>query len=208
MKIIIIFILLFTQISCSYTQDRTSKIPSKSARGDIFSKKPLIVCPDKADCFGADIRLSIISLFENDTSTVYKAVAVYNDKNLGLLVFIPKAKEDSKGFGKKDITIKSIGKESDDLLELMATLYKQKIARDAKFTPSVSASYVNLSEFAKSVAGSQDKDSSTIDEYKLFFENKTDEAELYLNINPKDKWIELREKDPEFRATIIEILKK
>jgi hypothetical protein len=60
--------------------------------------------------------------------------------------------------------------------------------------------------FAKAVAGGQDKESLTIDEYKLFFESKDDEGELFLNINPMEKWIDLREKDPEYRKTIIKVL--
>ncbi|MEJ0102003.1 MAG: hypothetical protein WDO19_05325 [Bacteroidota bacterium] len=107
-------------------------------------------------------------------------------KDLGLLITVPKAKEGSKGFG-KGITLKSIGSESDYLLLTLAKLYKQKTDTSLKFASSVSVTYVNLKEFAKSIAGQEGQPYTTANEYKLFFEGSNDEdyAEFYLKYKPR-----------------------
>jgi hypothetical protein len=196
MKKLFIIFLLYVQVGCS---------PDGNSNSINFPIKPLMICPDKNDCTGADIRLSIVHISENDTFKVYKVISSYHNNNLGLLICVPKAKENNQGFG-KNIILKSVGKESDELLSLIGTLYGEKPILKSKFAPFVKADYVNLGIFAKAVAGGQDKESLTVDEYKLFFESKDDEAELFLNINPTEKWIDLREKDPEYRKTIIKIL--
>jgi len=42
----------------------------------------------------------------------------------------------------------------------------------------------------------------------LFFDIRNDEAELFVNINQTEKWIELKEKDEEYRPLLIEALSK
>jgi hypothetical protein len=104
--------------------------------------------------------------------------------------------------------LKSIGNESDNFLSMLALLYHQKIDPNAKFVDSFSASYVDLKDFARSVAGKSDDTNPDTDEYKLFFETKNDEGEIFLNVNAKDNWVELREKDEEYRPLIIQIFTK
>ena len=43
---------------------------------------------------------------------------------------------------------------------------------------------------------------------KLFFETEDPEdyAELYVNINDKEHWLEIREKDEEYRKQVIKFL--
>lgn len=79
-----------------------------------------------------------------------------------------------------------------------------------KFTNSISVTYVNLDEFAKSLGAQDGGDYETQNQYKLFYEGSGEDeyAELYLNISPTEHWIELREKDEEYRPTIIKFLKK
>jgi hypothetical protein len=199
-KTAIIFFALFIQVSCSSQQ-------TKTAVAD-FPVKPIIIPDNKDDGWGGDIRLSITNISENDTTKIFKAISIYNNKDLGLLVFIPKAAEDDKGFGKAGITLKSIGEKSDNLIQLLTTLYKQKNMPGAKFVSSISGTYVNLSKFAKSVAGNASDDALNISEYKLFFESKDDEAELFLNINTQEQWLELKEKDPEYRPLLIKLLSR
>jgi len=167
--------------------------------------KPLIVLNDREGGWGSDIRLSIVGISEDDSSKIYKAVSSYNNENMGLLVYVTKKGTNSQGFGNA-ITLKTIGKESDNLLHKLSELYKQKIAYDSKFADTVSASFVDLKVFSKSVAGSAGNADPNSDEYKLFFETKDDEGELFLNINSTDKWVELSEKDPEFRSVVLKAL--
>ncbi|MBK8564013.1 MAG: hypothetical protein IPN76_11895 [Saprospiraceae bacterium] len=135
---------------------------------------------------GADIKLSIVQKSENDTAKIYKAVSSYNGQELGLLVSIPKRKEGDKGFG-QGISLRSIGTQSDYLLRTLYQLYKQPADTTATFAKDINVTYVNLKEFAKAVAG-QEGQYTAANEYKLFFEGKSDEdyAELYLNVNPTD----------------------
>jgi len=196
-KLAVLFI-AFTQIGCSLNQN-------KSTSDSASTIKPLIVLNDKDDGWGADIRLSITNISENDSSKIYKAVSSDNKEHLGLLIFVTKKKTNGQGFGNA-ITFKSLGKESDNLLRKLSALYKKKISTDSKFADTVSASFVDLKEFAKSVAGSSGEGDSNIDEYKLFFETKNDEGELYLNINSTEKWVELKEKDEDYRSVVLETL--
>ncbi|MEO6981256.1 MAG: hypothetical protein ABI113_22875 [Mucilaginibacter sp.] len=197
---IVVSVLSFTASSCLSSHNNGGQNTAN------FPVKPLIIFDNKEDGWGGDIRLSIVNINESDSSTLYKAVSDYKGKKLGLLIFIPKAKESSNGFG-KGIILKSMGEESDNLLNTLAELYKQHIDPNSKFISSVSVGYVDLSEFAKSLTGKTDDASSATGEYKLFFENKGDEAELFLNINPNDKWVDLREKDEEYRPSVIKALK-
>jgi hypothetical protein len=171
-----------------------------------FPIKPAVVCPDKDDCLGGDVRLSIINSSENDTSRIYKIISKYQNSDVGLLIVISKATTDNKGFGKY-IILKSIGNSSDGFLKMLEVLYHQRVNSNSKFVASIPASYVNLKEFARSVAD-KSSDSDDIDEYKLFFENKQDEGELFLNVNDKDHWVEFREKDQEYRPVIISMFSK
>ncbi len=197
-KLIFVF-LLFSIISCTPHTSKTDKASS------VYPVKPLIVFNNKDDGWGGDVRISITDITEDDSSEIYKAVSVYQNKKLGLLVTISKAKENSQGFG-KNINFKSIGSESDNLLSLLALLYQQKISANTGFVKSISVGYVDLNKFAKSVTGMEDKTNLNTKEYKLFFATKDDVAELFFNVNEDEKWIELREKDKEFRPAIIKVL--
>lgn len=107
------------------------------------------------------------------------------------------------------ISLQSIGSRSDYLLQTLYQLYKQTVDTTATFAKSIYVTYVNLKEFAKAVAG-QEGHYTAANEYKLFFEGKGDEeyAELYLNINLVDNWIELREKDEEYRPIVLRFLRQ
>jgi len=204
--------LILTSFSCTNSNDSQSNSGSntkQSEKKESFPKKELFVDKGEEEGWGADIRLSIVSVAETDTTRNFTAISTYEGKNLGLLITVPKAKEGDKGFA-KGISLKSIGRESDYLLLTLTKLYKQKIDTSLKFTKNISVTYVNLKEFAKSVAGQEGQPYTTANEYKLFFEGSNDEdyAELYVNINPNEHWIELREKDEEYRPTIIKFLKK
>jgi len=198
MKKLAVLVIALAQIGCSLNQNKSS-----GSSGSAI--KPLIVLTDKDDGWGADIRLSITNISENDSSKIYKAISSDNKENLGLLIFVTKKKTNGQGFGNA-ITFKSLGKESDNLLHKLSALYKKKISTDSKFADTVSVSFVDLKEFAKSVAGSSGEGDSNVDEYKLFFASKNDVGELYLNINSTGKWVELKEKDKDYREVVLEAL--
>lgn len=207
MKTIAFASALLILLSCSSNQSKTAAVLGKTyVPTSSFPVQPLQTGIGKDEGWDGDIRLSITEQWEDDSAQHYKAVSTYNGRNLGLLVSIPKAKERDKGFG-KGIALSSIGPESDYLLQTLAGLYKQPVDTALRFTPSVSVAYVNLKEFAKAVAGGEGN-YTTFNEYKLFFEGEEQYAEVYLNINPKEHQLELREKDEEYRPALITFLRQ
>jgi len=192
------FFFLLAGVGCS--QNINKKVETN------FPVKPLSIPGDNGDDWGdGDFAISITNISKNDTCIIYKAVSNYKNEDLGLSISIPISQSGNKGFG-DGIVLKSIGRQSDRLLALLATLYKQRLPPNSKFINSISLSYVDLSQFEKSVAGSVPKTGSGEMDYKLFFQTKDDEAELYLNIKPKEQLVEIKEKDQEYRPTIIQML--
>lgn len=197
-----------------FSCNNSDKAPSSTTdfpkeKTETYPTKELIVDNGEEEGWGADIRLSIVSVAETDSSKLYTAISTYQDKKLGLLVVVPNKKEGDKGFA-SGISLKSIGAESDNLLQTLANLYKLRADSTLKFTNSISVTYVNLDEFAKSLGAQDGGDYKTQNQYKLFYEGSSEDeyAELYLNISPAEHWIELREKDEEYRPAIIKFLKQ
>jgi hypothetical protein len=202
--------LIIFLFSCNNTDNsQKANADNKEAGNEAFPIKELQIDKSEEEGWGADIKLSIVSIADTDTTKDYKAISTYKGKNLGLLLSVPKAKEGNKGFA-KGITFKTIGPESDYLLLTLSNLYKQKAGSSLKFVSSASVTYVNLKEFSKSLGAKDGGDYTTASEYKLFFEGNRDEdyGELYLNISPDDHWIELKEKDEEYRPAVIKFLKQ
>src|ERR1700743_1615268 len=198
MKRILILFSVVSIVSCSSPQNQRTAPAAAN-----YPVKPL---EREDDTLSADIRLSISNISENDTAKLYKAVSTWQGKELGFLVMVPKREERGGGFG-SGIVLKSLGPQSDYLLKTLAGFYKQKPDTALHFTTSTSVNYVNLGGLAKSLGAGNANHSATV-EYKLFFEGrqKDDYAELYLNINSDEQWVELKEKDPEYRPMIIKLL--
>jgi len=68
--------------------------------------------------------------------------------------------------------------------------------------------FVDLNEFAKAKFGTEAIPHMEAKQMKLFFETEDpeDHAELYVNINEKEHWLEIREKDESYRRQIIKFL--
>jgi hypothetical protein len=167
--------------------------------------RPLEVDPEG---WGGDIKFSMVEKKEDNSSVTYKALSTLEGEKLGFLVVVPKSEEKGKGFG-SGLILKSIGKESDNLLRFLAQLYKQPTDSSMKFTPEVSLNYVDLSQFAKSLGG-KDQSVGTRTDMKLFFEGNGDGeyAEVFLNVDSETSSIELREKDEEYRSQLIRFLQE
>jgi hypothetical protein len=206
-KITIIY-LLATLFGCLDKQPNTDNNNVSTSITTKHAIQPLQIDNDEEEGWGADIRFSIVEKSENDTANFYKAISSYKGQELGLLVSVPKRKEGDKGFG-QGISLESIGAQSDYLLQTLSQLYKQPVDKNATFVKGINVTYVNLKEFAKAVTG-QEGQYTAANQYKLFFEGKSDEdyAEIYLNINPTGNWIELREKDEEYRSIVLRFLRQ
>lgn len=202
-----LLIIFFTVAIVSCT-DRKNNTQS-AATTDIKSYPIESLKIDSSDeGFGADIKLSITEKFENDTANLYKAVSLYNDQELGLLISVPKHEKGAKGFG-QGFALRSIGKPSDYLLRTLSQLYKQPDNETKTFIKEMNVNYVNLTSFAKAISG-QEPQLTEVKQYKLFFEGNTDDdyAEIFLNVDLSNNLIEILEKDTEYRSAILRFLKQ
>jgi len=69
---------------------------------------------------------------------------------------------------------------------------------------------IDLNEFANDKLGAKISIIAGLKEMKLFYEpaNENDYAELYLNINDNEHWVEVMEKDEEYRKAILGFLSR
>lgn len=179
---------------------------SDKLNGKKNSVRPLVIFDNEEGAW-EDIRLSVTNIMQNDSAKIYTAISSYDNENVGLSIALPTRNEDTDGFGNKYIRINRIGIESDNLLHVLAKLYNQRLNANAKFASSINAKYVNLRAYGASLKKQKGNDSLKMSaDYKLFFQTKDDAAELFLNVDKAGKWIELKEKDADYRPLIIKIL--
>lgn len=156
-----------------------------------------------------DIFLKIIEDTKTDTSHIYIAKGLYNDKTVGLQIEVSSkiragivgGELDSKnGFVLNGVQLKSIGQESDELVKALAELYKQPTEKT--FTKqAVSATAFSLNEKAVNL------DKKEYYKLKLFFEENNENlySEIFLNLNTDKREIEIHEKDEEYREPILKV---
>lgn len=159
-----------------------------------------------------DIFLTITSNIKTDTSHIYVAQGLYKGKIVGLQIEvhsnIPAGIVDGKpdfksGFVANAVRLKSLGQESDELVKVLAILYKQP--SDKRFTKqTISATAFSLND---KIA---DLDKRDYYKLKLFFEENDENlySEIFLNINTDKREIEINEKDESYRNPIIKLLTK
>jgi hypothetical protein len=184
--------------------NRTNRISPNAGYGNHLSQntgdiKPLIISGE--DTWNGDIILSIVSYMETPDARIYKALSSWHGRNLGLMVSIPQ-QTGEKGFG-TGFEVKSIGEESDHLLQTMGDVWGQKLNTSSRLRPELSLAYVDLKEFGKSLGAPHDPN-SPYSRYKLFFQGSSDEdyAELYINVNAIEKILEIMEKDSGYREPL------
>jgi len=201
MKNTTILILLVVILGCSSNQTKTDKISNDTIAIKSFPPKPLIIDNGEEEGWGADIRLSIISVDSIYGSTIYRTNSSYKGKNIGLEIEFAKN-------NKNILTFRSSDSLSDNLLVTLSDLYELKRVKGRQFISSFEVKYIDLHAFAKTNLGGEVLGQMAPKEYKLFFTGKNDDeyGEFYLNINDEELWLELREKDPEYRPFIIDLL--
>lgn len=159
-----------------------------------------------------DIFLKIIKDTKTDTSHIYIAKGLYKNKKVGIQIIISSkisagiinGKPDSKvGFMTNAVQIKSIGKESDELVKVLAELYNYP-TKNGFTKHTISATAFSLNEKPVNL------DVKDYYKLKLFFSEDDENlySEIFLNINTRNKEIELNEKDEGYREKIIGIFTK
>lgn len=205
---IFITILTVTYLSCNNPDNskvNTTADTKQIEMKDTFPIKELFVDKGDEEGWGADIRLSITEISKTDTSVTYFANSLYDKKNVGLKITIPTALPKSEKGLAQVLTLQSSGNISDNLVQILSKLYNEKVDTTLHFVASKKVVFIDLNEFAKAQFEQQSANKTTAIEMKVFFEteNPDDNAELYININETEHWVEIREKDEGYRKQVI-----
>ena len=159
-----------------------------------------------------DIFLRITSVRKTDSTHIYISKGLYKDKVVGLQVEISSkigagivgGEIDNKnGFVANGVKLKSIGKESDELVRALAELYKYPTTKEFSKQP-ITATVFSLNQKPA------DFNKKDYYKFKLFFEENDEHlySEIFLNINTDKAEIEIHEKDEEYREPIIKVWTK
>jgi len=161
------------------------------------------------------LKLSYTGRTITDSSFFYQVTSTYNGETFGFNLSVPR-KETGIAY------LSSKGKPSDDLLHFMQGLYGQRVDSASHMGEYIAASYSSLGALiattdtgGKPAAGGKpavdstkpQKPGSLGTQNKLIFRNAAgDQAEIYLDIDEKEHWIGLMEKDTTDRAPLIRCL--
>ena len=208
MKKFSILPILILSLGCSTDQTNTAGKIKKITTTVTYPIQPLLIDNGDEEGWGADIRLSLAEITSTDSFTTYKAISSHEEKNVGLDFILPNNKPGIENSPTQILIIKTCGESSDNLLMLLSKLYKLKIDTAKHFISWAKTAFVDLNEFAKAKFGKDAVPHTDVKEMKLFFESEDpdDYAELYVNINDKEHWLELREKDEGYRQQVIKFL--
>jgi hypothetical protein len=192
--------IVLTLFGCSTNQTKTDKISTDTSSNLKFPVKPMFI-ESEDESMGGDIRLSFTESSTTDKAIIYKVNSTYDNKNIGFELSVP-----THGLAK--LSIKTDGVKSDNFLHALQKIYKLKVDTTSKFIDFISADCMNMGDYVDSFNKQSNGSYTSTAENKLFFQgkNEDDYAELYLNINDAEHWIELKEKDEEYRPIIVKLL--
>ena len=157
-----------------------------------------------------DLDLTVTSVTDEGDYITVVGMGLFRGNEVGLKVSfrkgvspaMPNAQPDQTAFAPNGIVYSSIGGASDRLLQAMATLYGVP-APAGKFAARVDVTAIALDQYPVDVTKNATK-------FKVFFNDgagQEDEyAELYTNIDIPGQRLELHEKDPEYRASVVRAL--
>jgi hypothetical protein len=173
-----------------------------------FPIKELVVDTSQDEGWGADMRLSIFKIAKTDTSTSYFLNATFGKNNLGFQITIPTAVPGDKKANTQTMVFTSSGEISDHFISILSKLYKEKPGTALHFVNFMKTSFIDLDEFAKKEFGQAADNSSGTKALKVFFDtgNEKDYGEIYININEREKWVAIKEKDEGYRKQVLKAL--
>lgn len=207
MSRLFIIILAVAFLSCNSSDNSKSDITTsvRQIAKDTFPVKELFVDTGNEEGWGGDIRLSITEILKTDTSVTYFANSLYDKKNVGLKITIPTTLPKSKKEFAQVLTLQSSGSISDNFVQVLSKIYNEKPDTILHFVASKRIAFIDLNEFAKSQLGQELAGETTTKAMKVFFEaeDPEDNAEIYININETEHWIEIKEKDEGYRKQVI-----
>ena len=200
-----ILLLIILSLGCSTNQSNNIKKASTTTTTFTYPIQSLFIDNGEEEGWGADIRLSLTEITSTDSLIIYTAISSHEGKNVGMEFILPKSKPGAENSPTQILTIKTCGASSDNLLMLLSKLYELKIDTTKHFIGFVKLAFVDLNEFARAKFGRDAVPQTDAKEMKLFFETEDpdDYAELYVNINDKEHWLEMREKAKGYREQVI-----
>lgn len=187
---IVVAILLF---SCQQAENTDTTTPTELLINTSESQmQPVVLAAP------ADLRLSYTGRTVTDSSVFYQVMATYKGEEIGFHLSVPRGGEGTAYFS-------GIGTASDSFLRFLDRLYGRQDDTAVRFREYVSAHFLPLG-----ILGSDSVSQRPGTQNKLVFRNVTtgDSAELYLDINEKEHWIGLAEKDTLYRPRLIKALGK
>src|ERR1051326_523756 len=152
------------------------------------------------------IRFSITGTEQTPAGRILFAEAGTGDQKEGINIALPLPDDETKDGPEKNILISSAGKTSDRLLHTMADLSGLKMT-GKKFRKELRLACTDLQPVAGT--GGMNVSKTGVAHFKLFHNpaGKPGEYfELYLDINEKEGWLELQERDENYRQAILETL--
>ena len=206
MKYSIIVLALLVMVGCSENQTKKKILVENSRVKEIvlFNVKH-----GASGIDGSDLRLSIKDTTQTDSTVNYEVVSIRSNNELGFMISVPKESK-ANGFG-DGFVLKSIGERSNFFLYILSVVYGQEMIHPEKFVDEIKVNYVDLRKLAKAETEKNGGEPYKIGgDYKLFFNNNDGDepAELYINVDSAANYIEIREKDPAYRAGILKALSK
>jgi hypothetical protein len=155
------------------------------------------------------IKLSYTGRTTTDSSYFYQVTSTHNGEIFGFNLSVPR-KETGIAY------LSSKGKPSDDLLHFMQRLYGQRVDSASHMGEYIAAGFSSLGALVATTdtmakpgsdSTGQQKPGTLGTQNKLIFRNAAgDQAEIYLDIDEKEHWIGLMEKDSTNRAPLIRCL--
>ena len=145
-----------------------------------------------------DLRLPYTRVIKTDTSRAYLVMGTYEGERIGFGLWM-------RPSGSSVIRFTSIGEPSDRFLRALQNIYKLEIDKISHFADAESADCLSMGDYVDSLKKNGQGAYVTIEQNKLFFEpdDTAWEAECYLNINASQHWIELKEKEEDYRAQMV-----
>ncbi len=202
---IVVAVLLF---SCQQSENTDNTTPTEALiNTSVFPIQPMqLEAP-------ANPRLSYTGRTVTDSSVFYQVMATCKGETVGFNLSVPKGEDGTAYFF-------GMGKVSDNFLHLLQEIYGIPADTVVRFADDVSAHFLSLGVLVSdstnhshdSIGHVSDSLVHSSDSHgtqgKLIFRNAAtgDSAELYLDINEKEHWIGLSEKDTLNRGKVIRAL--
>lgn len=194
-KLIFLPMVLCTVLfSCQQPETSDDNTPAESlVNTSVFPVQPMqLVAP-------ANLRLSYTGRTVTDSSVFYQVMSTYKGATVGFNLSVPKGEEGKAYFFSK-------GRISDDFLHIIQGLYGLPADSAVRFGDNVQAKLAALGALIVPDTTTHSAVSLGTESRLVFRCTAGDSAELYLDVNEKDHWIELAEKDTVYRAKLIRCL--